>query len=221
MGFKPAASLTEQIANHLSDEIITGRLAPLERIQELKVAKDLGVSRGSVREALLIVEGRHLIDIIPRRGAVVSGLEPVRIGDLTEFYGELILMLLVRVAARVAGNGRASSLEGFRCALAQMAENQGPDQIDALINAKLAFFHAGLSLAGNSYLSTVLHDLTPAMHRVSRRAAEHEHFDPRDVTRFARALLDAVVANDRNRLGELVRAHFRREATLALDAAVH
>jgi len=221
MGFKPAASLTEQIANHLSDEIITGRLAPLERIQELKVAKDLGVSRGSVREALLIVEGRHLIDIIPRRGAVVSGLEPVRIGDLTEFYGELILMLLVRVAARAAGNGRASSLEGFRCALQQMAENQAPEQIDALITAKLAFFHAGLQLAGNSYLSTVLHDLTPAMHRVSRRAAEHEHFDPRDVTRFARALLDAVVANDRTRLGELVRAHFRREATLALDAAVH
>jgi DNA-binding GntR family transcriptional regulator len=194
MGFKPAASLTEQIANHLSDEIINGRLAPLERIQELKVAKDLGVSRGSVREALLIVEGRHLIDIIPRRGAVVSGLEPVRIGDLTEFFGELILMLLVRVAAKVN---------------------------DALVSAKLAFFHAGLELAGNSYLSTVVHDLTPAMHRVSRRAAEHSHFDPRDVTRFARALLDAVVANDRTRLGELVRAHFRREATLALDAAVH
>ena len=221
MGFKPAASLTEQIANHLSDEIITGRLAPLERIQELKVAKDLGVSRGSVREALLIVEGRHLIDIIPRRGAVVSGLEPVRIGDLTEFYGELIHMLLVRVAAKAANNGRAGSLEGFRCALTQMSENQAPEQIDALINAKLAFFHAGLPLAGNSYLSTVLHDLTPAMPRVSRRAAEHQHFDARDVTRFARALLDAIVANDRTRLAELVRAHFRREATLALDAAVH
>ena len=76
MDFKPAVSLTQQIANHLSDAIISGRLAPLERIQEQRVAKDLGVSRGSVREALLIVEGRHLIDIVPRRGAVVSGLEP-------------------------------------------------------------------------------------------------------------------------------------------------
>jgi len=221
MGFKPAASLTEQIANHLSDEIITGRLAPLERIQELKVAKDLGVSRGSVREALLIVEGRHLIDIIPRRGAVVSGLEPVRIADLTEFYGELILMLLLRVAARGTGNGRAHVLEGFRCALTKMGENLGPESIDDLISAKLAFFHAGLEVAGNSYLSAMLCDLTPAMHRVSRRAAEHAHFDARDVTRFARALLDAVVANDRSRLSELVRAHFRREGTLALDAAVH
>ena len=113
-GFKPAASLTEQIANHLSDEIINGRLAPLERIQEQRVAKDLGVSRGSVREALLIVEGRHLIDIMPRRGAVVSGLEPVRIGDLTEFFGELILMLLARVAAKVTGNGGPHALDGFQ-----------------------------------------------------------------------------------------------------------
>lgn len=221
MGFKPAASLTEQIANHLSDEIIKGRLAPLERIQELKVAKDLGVSRGSVREALLIVEGRHLIDIIPRRGAVVSGLEPVRIGDLTEFFGEMVLMLLVRVAAKVSGNGRPHALDGFKCSLTSMSEHLAPESIDSLVSAKLTFFHAGLDLAGNSYLSTVIRDLTPAMHRVSRRAAEHNHFDPRDVTRFARALLDAVIANDRARLGELVRAHFRREATLALDAAVH
>jgi len=221
MSFKPAASLTEQIANHLSDEIITGRLAPLERIQELKVAKDLGVSRGSVREALLIVEGRHLIDIIPRRGAVVSGLEPVRIADLTEFYGELILMVLVRVAARGTTNGRSHVLEGFRAQLARMAESLAPDAIDDLITAKLAFFHAGVEIAGNSYLRSVLNDLTPAMQRVSRRAAEHAHFDARDVTRFARAVLDAVVANDRTRLGELVRAHFRREATLALDTAVH
>ena len=220
MSFKPAASLTEQIANHLSDEIIAGRLAPLDRIQELKVAKDLGVSRGSVREALLIVEGRHLIDIIPRRGAVVSGLEPVRIGDLTEFYGELTLMVLLRVAARGTGNDRAAAFDGFRCQIARMGESLAPEAIDDLITAKLAFYHAGLAIAGNSYLSTVLCDLTPAMQRVLRRACEHAHFDARDVTRFARAVLDAMIANDRTRLGELVRAHFRREATLALDTAV-
>ncbi len=221
MSFKPAASLTEQIANHLSDQIITGRLAPLERIQELRVAKDLGVSRGSVREALLIVEGRHLIDIIPRRGAVVSGLEPVRIADLTEFYGELCLMVLARVAARGTSNGRGHVLEGFRCEIAKMSASLAPESVDELIAAKLKFFHAGLAVAGNSYLSSELSDLTPAMQRVSRRAAAHAHFDARDVARCARAILDAVVANDRTRLGELVRAHFRREATLALDAAVH
>jgi len=152
---------------------------------------------------------------------VVSGLEPVRIADLTEFYGELILMVLVRVAARGTTNGRSHVLEGFRAQLTKMSESLAPEAVDDLITAKLAFFHAGVEIAGNSYLSSVLNDLTPAMQRVSRRAAEHAHFDARDVTRFARAVLDAVVANDRTRLGELVRAHFRREATLALDTAVH
>ncbi len=70
-GLAPAASLSEQIAEHLAREIITGRLGANARIQELRVADDLGVSRGSVREALLILESRHLIDLLPRRGAIV------------------------------------------------------------------------------------------------------------------------------------------------------
>ncbi len=221
MDFKPAVSLTQQIANHLSDAIISGRLAPLERIQEQRVAKDLGVSRGSVREALLIVEGRHLIDIVPRRGAVVSGLEPARTRALTEFYGELILMLLARVATRVAGNARASGLSGFRCALEQIAANQSAESIDALIAAKLAFFEAGVPLVDNVYLGATLADLSPALQRISRRAAEHANFDARDVLRFARALFDAVIANDEARQAELVRAHFKRESVLALDAIIH
>jgi DNA-binding GntR family transcriptional regulator len=218
MDFKPALSLTEQIANHLSDAIIAGRLAPCERIQELKVARDLGVSRGSVREALLLVEGRHLISIIPRRGAIVSRLDPDAIRDLTEFYAELMLMLLRRIAADVAGNANADQLAGFRRVLADMAEQQDANAIDALVAAMTTFCRTAIDLPGNGYLRSVLGNLTSAMHRVARRAAEHPHFDPRDVTRFAGALLDAVVANDCVRLGELLRAYFRRAASLAIDA---
>ena len=72
--FLPAASLTEQIAEHIAEAIIRGRMAPQERIRELRVAQELGVSRGSVREALLLLERRHLIQIVPRKGAVVAEL---------------------------------------------------------------------------------------------------------------------------------------------------
>lgn len=227
MDFKPAVSLTEQVANHLCDEIIAARLAPCERIQELKVARDLGVSRGSVREALLIVERRHLIRIVPRRGAIVSKLDAGIVNELTEFYAELMLMLLLRVAADVAGNSRSNLLDGFRRALVVMAEQQeihaaaaDGHAADGLVAAKVAFFQAAIDLPGNTYLKSVLSDLTSAAHRVARLAAEHPHFDPRDVTRCARALLDAIVANDRVRLGELLRAHFRREGSLAMNAVI-
>jgi DNA-binding GntR family transcriptional regulator len=220
MDFKPAVSLTEQVANHLCDEIIAGRLGPCKRIQELKVARDLGVSRGSVREALLIVERRHLIRIIPRRGAIVSKLDASGVNELTEFYAELLLMVFSRIAADVGGNPRANQLDGLRCVLGTMNEHQEAQAIDALVAAKIAFCRAAIDLQRNTYLKSVLTDLTSAAHRIARRAADHSHFDPRDVTRFARALLDAVIANDRVRLGELLRAHFRREGSLALDAVI-
>ena len=69
MTFKAPDSLSEQIAHYLAERIIRGELKPAERIQELKVTQALNVSRGSVREALLILERRHLVTILPRRGA--------------------------------------------------------------------------------------------------------------------------------------------------------
>ena len=65
-------SLSEQIARHIAEQIISGDLVEGERIQELRIAKELDVSRGSVREALLLLQRTHLIEIFPRRGAIVS-----------------------------------------------------------------------------------------------------------------------------------------------------
>ena len=55
MTFKALDSLAEQIAHYLAERIIRGELKERERIQEQKVTQALNVSRGSVREALLIL----------------------------------------------------------------------------------------------------------------------------------------------------------------------
>ena len=67
MTFKAPDSLAEQIAHYLAERIIRGELKERERIQEQKVTQALNVSRGSVREALLILERRHLIFLESRR----------------------------------------------------------------------------------------------------------------------------------------------------------
>ena len=56
-------SLSEQIAKHISEQIIRGELVEGERIQELRISAELDVSRGSVREALLLLERTQLIEI--------------------------------------------------------------------------------------------------------------------------------------------------------------
>ena len=46
--------LSEQIAKHIAEQIILGELVEGERIQEVRIATELDVSRGSVREALIL-----------------------------------------------------------------------------------------------------------------------------------------------------------------------
>ena len=121
-GFEAAVSLTEQIADHLGRQIITGQLQPQARIQELKVAGDLGVSRGSVREALLILESRHLIEIIPRRGAVVSGLEADEIANFCELYTDLQTSFFSKIAQQQKTD--TSELRDAALAVGQAVEQE-------------------------------------------------------------------------------------------------
>ena len=100
MTFKAPDSLAEQIAHHLAERIVRGELKPGERIQEQKVTQALSVSRGSVREALLILERRHLIVILPRRGAQVTELNAHNVESLCALMGELYILLANAVANR-------------------------------------------------------------------------------------------------------------------------
>lgn len=81
--FKPGPGLVEHIASHIEHQIVAGILRSGDRIQETRVVSQLGVSRGSVRESFRVLERRRLIDVIPRRGAVVTSLSPSRVQDLT------------------------------------------------------------------------------------------------------------------------------------------
>lgn len=76
------SSLAQQIAEHIAKQIIQGDLVEGERIQELRIADELKVSRGSVREALLLLERTHLIAIYPRRGAIVTEMSTAQVNAL-------------------------------------------------------------------------------------------------------------------------------------------
>ncbi|MCZ6642064.1 MAG: GntR family transcriptional regulator [Gammaproteobacteria bacterium] len=209
MSFEPAVRLTEQIADHLGTEIITGRLKPQARIQELKVASDLSVSRGSVREALLILESRHLIEIIPRRGAVVSSLDVDQVDDFSELFSELLCQLFVKVAA-----SRSRRLDEFKCSMDSMELAVVQDDFDSLVMARCSFIRAGFPILNTFYLSAVLSGLIPTDMRLAHVVSRHPDYDMRDTLRYHQALLEAVRGNDVGRIVELVHAHSGREKKL-------
>jgi len=216
MDFAAPASLTEQIAEHLGAEIIAGRLQPQARIQELKVAGHLGVSRGSVREALLILERRHLVELLPRRGAVVTPLEPAAVCECMELLTELQVLFYGKVADQ-----KIRDLTPFEPSLQAMAVAIQNEDLAAMIAARRTFTSAGVAQLNSYHLASLLDGLHPAGLRVAHLAASHPEYELRDGLRFHQALLKAITDRDRERIRELVAAFNAREAKLALAQLGH
>ena len=88
-----------QLAKVLEDEIATGALSPGTRLEEVALAERFGVSRTPIREALHLLSASGLIDLRPRRGAVVACLSLERLLQMFEVMAEMEATC-ARLAAR-------------------------------------------------------------------------------------------------------------------------
>ena len=99
-------TLPEQIAENVFDDIANGVYAPGDRVREETLADQFQVSRGSVREALRILEKDSVVRILPNKGAHVTQLSIKEVSDIFEIRRKLsaamISRLTVEEAARLA-----------------------------------------------------------------------------------------------------------------------
>ena len=114
-------SLRGRVFHKIRNDILNGRYKEHEELKEIRIGKELGVSRTPVREALRQLELEGLVQIIPNRGAFVTGIQE---NDVRDIYA--IRALLEGLCARWA------------------TERITPEQLEAMEeNVYLAEFHAG------------------------------------------------------------------------------
>lgn len=163
MTFKPSESLTEQIAQYLGNQIVNGQLKAGDRIQELRIAEELNVSRGSVREALLILERRHLIHILPRRGAVVAEMTESEVRALYELW----FLLLDKVSRNAVDMWTQDDLVRFTDQVLRMGQYAEKNDLEKFFETSVEFYEKIYAFANNSFLVQVLEDLLPAAKRAA------------------------------------------------------
>lgn len=95
-GYQP---LRDMVFDVLMNAIMSGQLSPGERLLEVQLAEEMGVSRTPVREAIRRLELEGFVVMLPRKGAYVAG---VSIEDVENVYEirTALETLAVRLAAQ-------------------------------------------------------------------------------------------------------------------------
>lgn len=205
VGFRAIQSkrLYQQIADQIRAYIASGGLKPGDRLpSERDMATMFGVSRPSVREAMIALEGAGLIEVRtgdgtfisepPARRAAIPGEEP---GVLEQF--EARRLLEPALAGRAAGLIRPAELAALRSALeeAEAAFQRGDlaDEADYAFHTQLAAF------SGNRILADMVRELwdlraSESWRAIRTRVATREH--RLEVAGRRRAILEALEAGD-------------------------
>ncbi len=191
-------SLHGEVTARLRDMIVEGRLKAGERIQELEVARMMGVSRTPVREALKVLASEGLVELPALRGAVVKAFTPkdaqdmlAMIGLLEEYAGRAActasdaeIAAIVALHERMRGHfERRERPEYF--ALNQLVHN---GIVDLAHNATLSALHANV----RARMRRIRYIGNQAPENWQAAMAEHEEMiaalTARDADRMARAM---------------------------------
>lgn len=215
------SGLNDKVYDRVRAALLSGELAPGQKLSLNSLSEQLGVSRSPVHQALTRLATEGLVDVRSRRGYFVT---PITAKEVTEGY-DVRLALELMAAERAVGTLERPELDRLRTAFEAAQETMSPDRpwdLRAYIHANQRFHRLHLDLAGNEALSTIYGGLAVSllMERVmadlefADLSTEIGHQHAAIFTAFADADLAAAQAalRDHVELG-------RRMAVEAIEAA--
>ncbi len=140
-------TLREQVLERINSAILTGQFTPDTHLGEVELSEQLGVSRGTVREALRTLHQRGLV-VEADRGLKVRRLSPAEIADLFQVRASLEALALTLVMALPDKQQRLDELE----AALPPERNTDLSYLECL-DLDMGFHHKLLEIAGNRILT--------------------------------------------------------------------
>ena len=148
------ATRAELLREKLTEEIISGELAPGTRLDEQEIANRFGVSRTPVREAVRHLVATGLAESQPHLGATVSGLNTARLAAFLDAATELEVAC-VRLATLTMDRSEHAELLALH---AKMGQNlfDAPERYEELNSQFHELIYAG---SHNEVLVEIIHNL--------------------------------------------------------------
>ena len=186
--YKP---LRDIVCETLRTAIIGGVLKPGERLMELQLAYELGVSRTPVREAIRTLEQEGFVEMLPRRGTYVVD---VSIKDIMDVY-EIRMALDVLAAGLAAERITEPEIETLRKHLTLIKECADNEDMEKVGEYDWAFHEVLYKASGNARLFGIINNLRDLLTRLRVTSMNYET-RIKDTIIEHELLLDSIARKD-------------------------
>lgn len=208
--YKP---LREVVAETLRDAIVNGVLSPGERLMEIQLAEELGVSRTPVREAIRKLELEGFVVMIPRRGTYVADLS---IKDINEVF-EIRTALDVLAAGLAVERITEDELEQLERLLVEVSDLIEQGDADRIVEADGQFHDILYRASRNDRLVGIINNLREQFTRFRSISMQYPGRIQKTVEEHRR-LVEAIASRDIDLAQQIAREHMENsEHTLLQD----
>jgi DNA-binding GntR family transcriptional regulator len=143
--------MRERVVDSLRNAILDGKFAPGERLIEAELARELGVSRGPVRDAMRVLAAEGIVELNPYKSAAVAQLTPE---DILEIL-DLRMMLEGYAARRAATMSSDQEIAHLRSVFDEMQDLACGRELSALVKKDMEFHENVCRLSRSSRLLQV------------------------------------------------------------------
>ncbi len=196
--------LRETVCEVLRDAIQRGILEPGERLMEIQLAEELGISRTPVREAIRKLEQEGYVIMMPRRGTYVSSMSVRDVKEIFEIRSALESLATTLATMRI----EADELEKLRTLLTEIEGHIERKDIEKIVATDIEFHGLLYQVSRNERLVAIISRTLSMSYpgRLKETLAEH------------RAMVEAIAEGDVDAARDAAERHMEQAEETLLKA---
>lgn len=205
--------LREIVCEALRDAIQRGILQPGERLMEVQLAEELGISRTPVREAIRKLEQEGYVIMVPRRGTYVSSMSVRDVKEIFEIRSALESLSTVLAAMRI----EPEELEKLRALLTEIEGHIKRKDLDKIVETDIEFHGLLYQVSRNERLVAIISNLKDQLARFRTLSMSYPG-RLQETLQEHRAMVEAIANGDLDAARDAAERHMEQAEETLLKA---
>jgi len=202
---KKTDTLRNQIYQDIKDAVIGGQLRPGQRLREQDLSKDMGVSRGPIREAILLLEREGLLVTQTHRETTVANVETKEVERLLNPLRILLESYCLQTILARLNDNHVEALEKILNELIDACKNE---DLGDIVKKDLQFHEYLVSLTDEPYLISLWSGVSSRIvFHFMNNSHMHQKNDFTQLINEHRELLDAIKTKDWEAIEPVLQRH--------------